>query len=80
MSLPYDPQSTTSLFPAGVLSLHGIGNYYEVEHQAERLFSMPKDRLDELALNKHFTAGSVWVTPGVRDTFLEYEGAALDRQ
>jgi hypothetical protein len=75
MSLPYDPQSTTSHFPAGVLSLHGIGNYYEVEHQAERLFSMPKDRLDELALNKHFTPGSVWVTPGVRDTYLEYEGA-----
>jgi hypothetical protein len=75
MALPYDTQSTTSHFPAGVLSLHGIGNYYEVEHQAERLFSMPTDRLDELALNKHYTPGSAWVTPGVRETFLEYEGA-----
>src|SRR5262249_26322586 len=31
----YDPNKNVSQFPAGVLSLNGIPNYLEVEHQAE---------------------------------------------
>ena len=67
----YDPQTTVSQFPAGVLSLNGIGNYYEVERQAERLFSMPKDRVDEITLNQHLTRpGSLWVgAPACGKTF-----------
>src|SRR6185369_10027618 len=37
LNKPYDPQATVSQFPAGVLSLNGMSNYYEVERQAERL-------------------------------------------
>jgi len=69
----YDPLSSISCFPAGMLGLHGLDNYYEVERQAEMLFHMPKERFDELAINKHLTAGSVWVLPGLRETFLELE-------
>ena len=52
-----------SQFPAGVLGLNGKGNYYEVERQAERLFSMPADRFVEIAENKHLTPNSVWMPP-----------------
>jgi hypothetical protein len=69
----YDPQTTVSQFPAGVLSLNGLGNYYEVERQAERLFSMPIDRVSEITLNEHLTPASMWVVPGVRDAFLKLE-------
>src|SRR2546423_15335863 len=75
MKRPYDPQTTVSQFPAGVLSLNGWGHYYEVERQAERLFSMPPDRLEEIASNGHLTPGSLWVTPGVRACFLKLQGS-----
>jgi hypothetical protein len=67
----YDPESTPSRFPAGVLGLNGRNNYYEVERQAERLFSMPADRLAELEHNGHRTPGSAWVPPEERDAFLQ---------
>jgi hypothetical protein len=71
----YDPQSTISAFPAGVLCLNCDGNYYEVERQAERLFSIPPERLQEIALNEHLTSGSLWVYPGVRATYLKLRDA-----
>src|SRR5207244_2122858 len=55
---PWLPAASISQFPAGVLCLNGFGNYYEVERQAERLFSMPKDRFDEITLNANFTPAS----------------------
>jgi hypothetical protein len=73
LNRPYDPQATVSQFPAGVLSLNGMSNYYEVERQGERLFTMPADRIDEITLNEHLTPGSMWVVPGARKTFLEIE-------
>ena len=70
----YDPSGTLSQFPAGVLGLNGKGNYYEVEHQAERLFAtMPPDRASEFATNEHLTPGSLWVAPSMRETFLKLE-------
>ncbi len=45
---PYDRNSTLSQLPAGLMTLHGGSNFYEVEHRAERLFSMPADRLATL--------------------------------
>jgi len=68
---PYVPESTISQYPAGILSLNGWGNYYEVERQAERIFSMPSDRLQEISTNEHLTPGSLWVMPKVRETFLK---------
>ena len=45
---PYNPEKTISQLPAGILCANGKENYYEVERQAERLFSMPPDRMREL--------------------------------
>ncbi len=73
--LKYEPEKTVSAFPAGLLSLNGWGNYFEVERQGERLFSMPPDRSEEVATNAHLTAGSLWVTPGVRACFVKLQGA-----
>jgi len=54
--------------------VNGKGNYYEVEHQAERLFTtMPPNRASELATNEHLTPGSLWVAPAMRETFLKLE-------
>lgn len=69
----YDPTSTFSQFPAGELCLHGVGNYYEVEHQAERLFVVPAERINEITTNKHLTPASLWVLPGLRECYLKLE-------
>ena len=66
---PYSFDMTISQYPAGVLGLNGISNYYEVERQAERLFSMPPDRLTEIATDEHLNAASLWVPPGVANVF-----------
>ncbi|HEX3357398.1 MAG TPA: hypothetical protein VHS31_10545, partial [Tepidisphaeraceae bacterium] len=73
LHLKYEPQTTVSQFPAGVLSLNGLSNYYEVERQAERLFSMPPERFDEITVNQHLTPTSLWVSPNVRECFLKLE-------
>jgi hypothetical protein len=66
----YDPEMTLSQFPAGVLGLNGKSDYFEVERQAERLFSVPADRLADLEHHQHWTSSSVWMPPGTRDAFL----------
>ncbi len=70
---PYDPRSTISWFPAGVLSLNGVGNYLEVERQAERLFSMPVDRTIALASDKKPAANALYISPALRDIYLNLE-------
>jgi hypothetical protein len=67
LQLSYDVRSTVSQFPAGVLSLNALSNYYEVERQAERLFARPQ--LGDLTGD--LTPESLWVTPGLRGPFLE---------
>jgi hypothetical protein len=67
----YDPEMTLSQFPAGMLGLNGKSDYYEVERQAERMFSMPPDRLAEPEHHKHLTPSAVWVAPESRDAFLQ---------
>src|SRR5439155_4938668 len=42
--------------------------------QAERLFSMPPDRMKEISVNEHLTSGSLWVAPGVRECYLKLQG------
>jgi hypothetical protein len=71
----YQPNSSISAFPAGVLSLNGWGNYAEIERQAEKLYSMPPERVAELKLNQNLTDGSLWVFPGVRASFLKLREA-----
>jgi hypothetical protein len=65
----YNAQMTISYLPAGILCSNGIGNYTELERQAERLFFMPPDRLRELSHDQHLTPGSLWVAPGIRECF-----------
>jgi hypothetical protein len=69
----YDPKMKISAFPAGMLTLHGMGNYLEVERQAEQLFQVPKERLAEVADQKLVTAASVWLPPRLREVFLKLE-------
>lgn len=72
----YDQQSTVSQFPGGLLSLNGIGNYYEIERQAERLFIIPADRLQAVEQNHPVSNESIWVMPAIRPLFIEL-GQAL---
>lgn len=65
----YDSQSTASDYPAGLITLHGISNYYEVEHEAERLFTIPQDRLDALAADPNPDAASIRVPPTIRPAY-----------
>jgi hypothetical protein len=65
----YEPEATFSQFPVGVLGLNGKGNTYEVERQAERLFSMPVERLAALERHEQSAPSSLWMPPGARDAF-----------
>jgi hypothetical protein len=69
----YQPDQTISMLPAGILSANGVGNYYEIERQAERLFSMSPERLDALLHDECLTPGSLWVLPGLRSCFLRVQ-------
>ena len=76
----YDPQKTISYLPAGTLCINGQDNYYEIERQAERLFSMPPDRAGELLNNEHLSPGSLWVLPAFRGGFLKLQDALSSRE
>jgi hypothetical protein len=65
----YDFHSTISQLPAGILCSDCKTNYYEIERQAERLFSMPPDRAREISMNQHLTPGSLWMLPGLREQY-----------
>ena len=66
---PYEPSTSISCFPAGILCANGKGNYYEIERQAERLFSSPPAQTTQRLLKEQPTAGSLWVLPGARNCF-----------
>jgi hypothetical protein len=68
---PYDPTSTLSQFSAGVATLNNISNYFEVERQAERLFSLPSDRVALIDSMGSVTTDALWLSPDARRTFLE---------
>jgi hypothetical protein len=69
----YSPGISISRFPAGMLTLHGLGNYLEVERQAEQLFQVPKERVVEVGDRQHATDASVWMPPRLREVFLRLE-------
>jgi hypothetical protein len=69
----YDPNATISMFPAGILSLNGWGNYYEVERQAEGMFATPPDLSTQPALSQNITPASVWLPPSLRALFVKLQ-------
>ena len=74
----YNPDGSISQFPAGVLGINGKGNYYEVERQAEQLFSMPAGRFAALADDDNLSPASLWVPPTLRECFMKLERALGD--
>lgn len=68
---PYNLNMTISQYPAGLLSLNSLSNYYEVERQAEGLFGLPRDLTDADAIAGNIAA--ICVPPGVRRNFLAME-------
>lgn len=75
MTGKYVPDKAISAFPAGVLSLNGWSNYFEIERQGERLFSIPPDRIEEISTNAHLTPASLWVSPAARACFLKLQSS-----
>jgi hypothetical protein len=71
----YDYLRTLSILPAGILFCNGKGNFFEVERQAERLFSVPDDRLAALYANPNPTPASIWIHPRLRPWFLKLQSA-----
>jgi hypothetical protein len=67
----YEPTSTLSQFPAGVVTLNNVSNYFEVERQAERLFSLPADRVALIDSMGSVPSDALWLSPDARRTFLE---------
>lgn len=71
----YDRDSSPSMFPAGSLTLHGLGNFYEVERQAERLFTVQASWALASRDGTALTADSVWLPPSSRELFVRIEQA-----
>jgi hypothetical protein len=71
---PYDRETDISRFPAGLVTMHGVSNFYELEHQAERFFTMPADRSAEIATDAHLTPTSIWMPPAARENYVKIEG------
>jgi hypothetical protein len=64
-----------SMLPAGLVTLHGVDNFMEVERQAERIYTMPEDRVLVLTTDSHLTPDSIWVRPTLREPFLKLTAA-----
>jgi hypothetical protein len=64
----YEPMRSISQLPAGVLGLNGIGNYYEVERQAEFLLGPPPEFLASAGFVE---PEAVWLAPHVRPVFIK---------
>jgi len=71
---PYNFATSPSNLPGGILTLHGIDNFLELERQAERIFTMPPDRAEELENDKNLTEANIWIPPASRDVFVELQG------
>jgi hypothetical protein len=74
-SADYDYLRTISILPAGILFSNGKGNFFEVERQAERLFSVPDDRLAAIYASPNPTPASIWIHPRLRPWFLKLQSA-----
>lgn len=73
LKTPYDPTQSISQFPAGVLCLNGISNYYEVERQAETLYATPRAQVTASISESSYAPQSVAVMPDLREAFLDLQ-------
>ncbi|MFM7109429.1 MAG: hypothetical protein ACKOZU_12685 [Planctomycetaceae bacterium] len=64
-----------SCLPAGMLTQHGRSSFLEIERQAERVFTMPADRIAELRRDRHLSPESILVPPARRKAFRAYVAA-----
>ena len=71
----YLPLSSPSNLPAGMLTLHGVENFLEIERQAEEIFAAPAGRGPELESDPHLSATSMLVRPERRAAYLAIESA-----
>lgn len=74
----YGYLSTPSNLPGGMLTLHGLENFLELERQAETIFFLTPERLAELDRDRHLTAESIRVPPAHREAYLALAGALSD--
>jgi len=73
----YDATRHTSFFPGGRLTMNGLHNFEEVEHQAEWLFRVPSEYLELTGdgasrVKREAVSGApaaVWLPPHLRGTF-----------
>ena len=67
---PYRYLAGPSNLPGGMLTLHGVENFLELERQAEMIFWVAPDQLAELEGDRHLTAESIHVPPAFRRAYL----------
>lgn len=72
---PYEINGQISQYPAGMLSLNGQENYYELERQAECLFGGPADWASFVNRESDADRESIWVMPAVRMCYLKVRDA-----
>lgn len=65
----YDFKTTPSFFPGGMSLQHNYENYQEVERQAERLFSMPQDRMEIIHNGSDVEDFSLNIMPVLREVY-----------
>jgi hypothetical protein len=71
----YDPQSTLSMYPAGIMTLNNGSNFYEVERQAELFFKLPNDRVKSIVTSSETNGAATWMPPAERQAFVDLESA-----
>ncbi|HVT88426.1 MAG TPA: hypothetical protein VHD56_06205, partial [Tepidisphaeraceae bacterium] len=69
----YNTNLNISLYPAGVLVLNGLSNYYEVERQAETIYAWPTDQTGTMPFDQHLTSASLWLPPNLRECYLKLQ-------
>jgi hypothetical protein len=68
----YDPQSTLSMYPAGIMTLNNGSNFYEVERQGELFFKLPDK---SYASPPETTGAAIWMPPAERQLFVNLEAS-----
>jgi hypothetical protein len=71
----YDPQSTLSMYPAGIMTLNNGSNFYEVERQAELFFKLPDQRVKTLPSFGDTNSAAIWMPPAERKLFVDLENS-----
>ena len=70
----YIAASEIDLFPSGMLTLHSIHNYLEVERQAELLFHVPRQYEEPTKMGLGAGTAALWMPPDLRGAFVTLRG------